>query len=125
VQLFASILRREEDGDYYLVTPVEKWRIKVQRHPLLVTDVQACEQPAGRDVLYATLNTGKTVPISGEHPLFTTPGERDIPALQLDHGLSAQLTRPVWYRLAEMALAAGDKPVLYSGDYRFTLAEAG
>ena len=25
VQLFASILRREEDGEYYLVTPAEKW----------------------------------------------------------------------------------------------------
>ena len=27
VRLFASILRREEDGEYYLVTPGEKWRI--------------------------------------------------------------------------------------------------
>ena len=28
VRLFASILRREEDGEYYLVTPAEKWRIR-------------------------------------------------------------------------------------------------
>ena len=29
VKLFAGILRREDDGEYYLVTPVEKWRIQV------------------------------------------------------------------------------------------------
>ena len=29
VALFAKILRREHDGEYYLVTPVEKWRIRV------------------------------------------------------------------------------------------------
>ena len=34
VRLFASILRREEDGHYYLVTPAEKWRISVELHPL-------------------------------------------------------------------------------------------
>ena len=36
VRLFASILRREDDGAYYLVTPVEKWRITVELHPLVV-----------------------------------------------------------------------------------------
>ena len=29
VRLFANILRRERDGEYYLVTPTEKWRIEV------------------------------------------------------------------------------------------------
>lgn len=33
-RLFASILRRDEDGQYYLVTPVEKWRIQVDDAPL-------------------------------------------------------------------------------------------
>src|SRR5690554_2678354 len=35
VRLFSTILRREEDGEYYLVTPVEKWRIRVEDTPLL------------------------------------------------------------------------------------------
>ena len=41
VNLFASILRREEDGEYYLVTPSEKWRIEVELHPLLIADFDA------------------------------------------------------------------------------------
>ncbi len=40
VRLFSTILRRENDGSYYLVTPVEKWRIKVEKAPFLVVDFQ-------------------------------------------------------------------------------------
>ena len=47
VRLFASILRREEDGQYYLVTPVEKWRIEVESHPLMVTDITVMWQGGG------------------------------------------------------------------------------
>ena len=36
VRLFASILRLEADGHYYLVTPVEKLGIKVEDAPFLV-----------------------------------------------------------------------------------------
>ena len=58
VRLFASILRREDDGEYYLVTPVEKWRIRVQAHALVVTDVDGTGEGAP---LRATL--------SGESPI--------------------------------------------------------
>ena len=46
-QLFAGILRREDDGEYYLVTPVEKCRVSVALHPLIITDIVPCEAPAG------------------------------------------------------------------------------
>ena len=68
VRLFAALLRREDDGDYYLVTPVEKWRIQVDAHPLIVIDAQEKS-----DLLMVTLNTGKEVPVGEEHPLFLDP----------------------------------------------------
>ena len=34
VRLFSTILRHDEDGEYYLLTPVEKWRIQVDDAPL-------------------------------------------------------------------------------------------
>lgn len=43
VNLFASILRREQDGDYYLVTPVEKWRIRVEDAALIVVDMDVVQ----------------------------------------------------------------------------------
>lgn len=39
VELFASILKLEEDGEYYLVTPVEKVRIQVEDCPFVVLDM--------------------------------------------------------------------------------------
>lgn len=98
VALFASILRREEDGEYYLVTPVEKWRIQVELHPLVVTDMNR-----QGDTLVARLNTGREVAIDSAHALFLEPEVGDVAGVRLAHGLSALLTRPAWYRLVESA----------------------
>jgi hypothetical protein len=119
VRLFASILRREEDGDYYLVTPAEKWRISVELHPLVVTDVESTEE-GGREVLYATLNTGRQLPIGAAYPLFLEPAADNAAALRLEHGLTALFCRAAWYRL--VAMASGDAATVRSGDYRFRLA---
>ena len=40
VKLFSTILRKEEDGHFYLVTPVEKVRIQVEDAPLLASHVE-------------------------------------------------------------------------------------
>ena len=98
VALFASILRREDDGDYYLVTPVEKWRIQVELHPLVVTEINRRD-----DTLYARLNTGVETAINADHALFLEPALGGVAALHLPHGLSAVLTRAAWYRLVESA----------------------
>lgn len=129
VRLFASILRREKDGEYYLVTPAEKWRIAVDLHPLIVTDIVQLE-PAEPEqpILQASLNTGKSVTINAEHPLFLEPSVGDIPVLRLEHGLTALLSRAAWYRLADMADEAGENDgvlSIASGDYRFELGALG
>ena len=120
VRMFASILRREEDGEYYLVTPAEKWRIEVELHPLIVTDVAESDE-AGESKLQATLNTGKTLLIDSEHPLFLEPAVGDIPCLKLEHGLTALLSRVAWYRLADIARDEGGVLTVSSGDYRFAI----
>lgn len=120
VNLFASILRREEDGEYYLVTPGEKWRIEVELHPLAVTDVEVLHR-GGVQVLQATLNTGKKVDIGEEYPLFLESAVGDIAAIKLWHGLTALFTRAAWYRLAEMAQEHGGVACVESGGCTFKL----
>lgn len=102
VRLFASILRREDDGEYYLVSPVEKWRIEVELHPLMVIDVTQDAQGDSVE-LVATLNTGRKIVIAAEHPLFLEPAVGNIAALELNHGLTALFNRSAWYRLVEFA----------------------
>lgn len=106
VRLFASILRREDDGDYYLVTPVEKWRIRVEKHPLLVIAVDPVSAPEGEG-LQLTLNTGRQLLVDGAHPLFLDPDCESIAAVSLDNGLSALFNRNAWYQLAGLADDSG------------------
>lgn len=120
VKLFASILRREEDGEYYLVTPAEKWRIEVELHPLIITDFDRLVID-GIPLLEATLNTDRKILISEEHSLFLEPKLGDIATLKLAHGLTAVCTRSAWYRLVELATAEDGEAVLSSGDYKFSL----
>mgnify|MGYP001592202309 CR=1 FL=1 len=110
VNLFASILRREDDGDYYLLTPVEKWRIKVDFLPLLIVDFDLQHAGSDQQVLSVVTNTGRDYVVGPQFPLFipaqasvpgATPDLAGIPAVQLDYGLAALLGRPVWYRLME------------------------
>lgn len=112
VALFASILRREEDGEYYLVTPVEKWRLQVELHPLVVIDIER-----QGDCLVATLNTGRAVQIGADHPLFLEPAVGGVAAIELWHGLTALFSRNAWYRLVELAEERDGTPIVSSGDY--------
>ena len=121
VRLFASILRREADGEYYLVTPAEKWRIDVELHPLIVTDVEYPEK-GDSAVLQATLNTGRTINIDKQHPLFLEAAVGDVAALELDHGLTALFSRAAWYRLVEMAEDLDSVMSIKSGNYIFKLS---
>lgn len=107
VRLFASILRREEDGEYYLVTPTEKWRIQVELHPLIVTDVDV-DIGANGQQLTAVLNTGKRVVVGDDCGLFLEPAVGNVAGLLLPHGLTALCSRAAWYRLAELATEGDD-----------------
>ena len=120
VRLFASILRREHDGEYYLVTPTEKWRIKVHSHALRITDIDVLE--AEREhTLQATLNTGRQVRVSTQHPLFLDQAADNIAALSLPHGLTALCTRAAWYRLIDVAQEEHGSLILRSGDFSLRL----
>ena len=104
VRLFASILRREEDGEYYLVTPVEKWRLQVESLPLLVVDFDLEEEGEDGQRLTVELNTGRRYAVGVEYPLYlySAGGEEPLAAVQLEHGLAALFSRAAWYRLAEL-----------------------
>ncbi len=122
VRLFASILRREADGHYYLVTPVEKWCIQVEDAALLVVDVDRMEHD-GAPVIDCLLNTGVRVRLDAAHPLTVGHSDTDEPRpyLQLDHSLTARLQRAAYYRLVEWGEADGDDWVIFSAGRRFLL----
>ena len=116
-QLFSGILRREADGDYYLVTPVEKCRVDVALHPLMITDMQVDESGEGRQLL-AVLNAGGVFPVSREYPLKLEAKAGGAAYIELPHGLSALCSRAAWYRLVDLA---DDRHSVTSGGAKFFL----
>ncbi|WOJ94151.1 DUF1285 domain-containing protein [Congregibacter variabilis] len=119
VRVFASLLRRESDGHYYLVTPAEKWRIQVERHALVAVD---CERTGenGDGVWQVLLNTGGRCRIGGEYALHGA-GEHGEPFVQLPNGLSAQISRAAWYRLLDAAVIEDGRAYIISGGEEVTL----
>ncbi|HAS51108.1 MAG TPA: DUF1285 domain-containing protein [Gammaproteobacteria bacterium] len=103
VQLFASILRRDEDGHYYLVTPVEKWRIQVDDAPFLAIRVDATGAGIAQCLTFTT-NVGDVVTAGLDHPLiveYRTVGGEPAPYLHVRGRLRALLSRAVFLELAE------------------------
>lgn len=109
VNLFATVLRREADGGYYLVTPQEKWQIEVEDAPLLAVAVETAGADDEQRLVF-TLNTGWHVPLDADHPLRVAvhANGEPRPYLMLEHGLSARLTRPLFYELVERGEWRGD-----------------
>ena len=107
VRLFSTVLRRDEDGKTYLVTPVEKVGIRVVDAPFLAVEMNVTERE-GRQVLTFRTNVGDVVEAGEEHPLrFVVHGEnRELKPYLLVRGrLEALVSRAVMYDLVELGEA--------------------
>lgn len=105
VRLFSSVLKLEDDGSYYLVTPVEKVKISVEDCPFVVLEMDVDGAGESQQLRFTT-NTGETVTAGAKHQLTvaTNPetGEPH-PVLHIRSGLNALLNRAVFYRLVDLA----------------------
>jgi hypothetical protein len=102
VKLFSSVLRHDEDGHYYLVTPVEKVRIRVEDAPFLAVLVEKHEE-GGVQYLKFIMQTGDTVIASADHPMHVNfNGDAEpSPYVHLRDRLNALISRNVYYQLVE------------------------
>ena len=124
VRLFSTVLRREPDGTHALVTPVEKLEIDVESTAFRAVEMHT--EGDGPDRLIAfKLDSGDAVVAGPGHPLALVPTELGLsPRLAVRHGLEAELSRPVYYELAEIALAEGaDPPGVWSDGAFFPLSD--
>src|SRR5260370_42637648 len=103
VKLFASVLRRERDGSYWLVTPAERGGVTVEDAPFIAVAVD--REGNGRDqLLIFRTNLDEIVTAGPDHPLRVETAEDGTPApyILVRPGLEARLVRPVFYELAEL-----------------------
>ncbi len=103
VRLFASVLRKDEDGQTYLVTPVEKIGISVDDAHFVAISVEVAEE-GGKASLCFTTNVGDKVIASEETPIrVEVDGESGEPRpyLLVRGRLEALISRNVYYELIE------------------------
>lgn len=128
VKLFASVLRREADGRYWLVTPAERGRIEVEDVPFLA--VAMTVEGEGRDqrLIFRT-NLDEFVTAGADNPLRveTAASGEPVPYILVRDGLEARLARPVFYELVELGT---EEPIgeatrfgVWSGGVFFRLGE--
>ena len=104
VRLFSTVLRRDEDGKTYLVTPGEKVGIRVVDAPFIAVEMIRTEE-GGEQVLTFRTNVGDVVRADAAHPIrFVVEGEnRELKPYLLVRGrLEALVSRAVMYDLVEL-----------------------
>lgn len=110
VRLFSTVLRREPDGRHLLVTLVEKLEIDVEATAFRAIEMTSEGQGRDRRIAFK-LDSGDAVMLDSGHRLSVVATETGpSPRLLVRHGLEAELTRPVYYELAQIAVDEGHRP---------------
>jgi len=104
IKLFSNIIRLDDDGHYYLVTPVEKVRIKVDDVPFVAVSMNRIKDE-GVNCLSFTTNVQDEVTLSKENPIEIIINDNDEPSpyITVRKNLKALISRSVYYDLINMA----------------------
>lgn len=106
VKLFSTIMRREDDDQYYLITPVEKVRVVVDDAPFVAVYVEIEGEGASQKLTFRT-NVGDHVTAGPAHPIrVEVDAETDEPSpyVHVRDRLDALIGRSVFYELVELSV---------------------
>jgi hypothetical protein len=104
VRLFSTVLRKDEDGNTYLVTPVEKVGIRIVDAPFLAVEMNVSSEGEEQKLTFRT-NVGDVVEAGPEHALrFVIAGENNElkPYLLVRGRLEALVSRATMYELVAL-----------------------
>ena len=111
VCLFASVLRREEDGSWWLRTPAERGRIVVEDAPFIAVELDwTGEGPT--QVLSFRTNIDQVVTAGPDHPIrvaYDATGEEPTPYIVVrpgdgSHPIEARISRATYYEMVALAV---------------------
>jgi len=112
VCLFASVLRREEDGSWWLQTPAERGRIEVEDAPFVAVELDWTGDGRHQVLSFRTnidevVTAGPEHPIRVSHDLITcepTPYILLRPGAVAHLGVEARINRATYYELVALAV---------------------
>ncbi|MDC9719580.1 MAG: DUF1285 domain-containing protein [Gammaproteobacteria bacterium] len=126
MQLFGRLLQRQTNGDYWIVTPVEAFRIVVKDLPFMVIAAD-CINENDQQIWQFTTNTGDQIKLLHPKQLIVTydAEQQPHPKLNIRPGLAGRISRSVYYQLA-LACEVEESPqgayaVLTSGSHQYLM----
>ena len=106
VKLFSTVIKRDDHGDFWLVTPVERGRILVDDAPF--TAVELAVSGSGEDqVLRFRNNVDDWVEAGPDHPIRVETNPETLeprPYIMVRDRLEALILRPLFYELVELSV---------------------
>ena len=127
VKLFASVLKRDDTGDFWLETAIEKCRIQVDDAPFMAVEILASGSGRDQRISFRT-NLDENVTAGPEHPIriiHDSGTGNPLPYVLVRDGLEALISRAVYYDLVDLAVEDNrDGETLlcvWSGGARFEL----
>ena len=117
VKLFSRILRKEKDGSYDLVTPVEKISITVEDAPFIANYVQISGENDERNLKFFT-NVEDSIIASKNFPIRVEINPKTLepsPYVLIRRNLEAKISRSVFYELVDIAENHRKKFGVWSG----------
>ena len=106
VKLFSSVLSRDNNGDFWLITPVEMCRIKVEDAPFIAVELTLTEPGPKQSIKFRT-NVDDWIVLDKNHPIRLDINKKTNlwkPYISLRKGIEAKLTRAVYYELIEVGV---------------------
>lgn len=106
VKLFSTVIRRDDKGDYWLVTPVERGRIQVDDAPFTAVEFEVTGKDREQVLRFRSnvddwIEAGPGHPIRVvEHPVTDEPS----PYILVRDNLEALILRAVFYQMVEQAV---------------------
>jgi hypothetical protein len=104
VRLFSTVLRRDDDGDYWLITPAEVGRITVDDAPFLAVEMTVFGD-GDEQIITLRTNMDVLVSVDDAHPIridIDPDTNEPSPYLVMDGGIEALITRAVYYELVAL-----------------------
>jgi len=106
VKLFSTVIKRDDDGDFWLVTPVERGRIQVDDAPFTAVELVVSGSGSAQ-VLRFRNNVDDWVEAGLEHPIRVETNPETLeprPYITVRDRLEALILRPLFYELVELAV---------------------
>jgi hypothetical protein len=104
-KLFSTVLRRSEDGRYFLVTPAEQGEIEVEDAPFVAVDLQVEGEGKAQNLTFRT-NLDHIVPVDADHPIriaIDPKSGEPSPYVTVRGNLEALVLRSQFYQMVELA----------------------